>query len=327
MFLEPLESPQPTPLQPGVEAVEVADNYGHFQIEPLRRSFGHTLGNPLRRILLSSLPGAAVSTARIDGVLHEFSTLEFMKEDVVEFLLNVKRIRLRSHESESVICYLEKEGPAEITAGDIELPSGVEIVAPDQYLASLTEKGTLRCEFTVEQGIGYIGAEERKGLPIGVIPLDSVFSPVTKVEYHVESARVGQDTEYDRLVIKVWTDGTTGPHDALRGAAAQLVDSFGLIAGVEDGVATPSRDLGLSEPEAPGEPLEDLRLSNRAMNCLKRHGVETIQELTGMTEEDLFGLRGMGVRLVDEIRDALGTRGLVLTDGTAADAAPADELS
>ena len=301
-------------VQPTVETVEVADRYGHFHVEPLRRGFGHTLGNPLRRILLSSLPGAAVATVRIDGVLHEFSTLDFMREDVVEFLLNVKRIRVRSVEPEAAVCYLEKSGPAVVTAGDIEVPSGVEIINPDHYLTTLTGEGALRAEFTVTQGVGYVGSEERSGLPIGVIPLDMVFSPVAKVEYHVESARVGQETEFDRLVVKLWTDGTIGPEDALRTAARQLVESFGLIAGLGEEEAAVQPEGALVAAEAPGEPLEDLKLSNRATNCLKRHGVETIQELIGMTEEDLYSLRGMGVRLVDEIQQALSARNLALSD-------------
>ncbi len=326
VFLGSAEVAQTTLDTPAtVHTVEVADNYGHFQIEPLARGFGHTLGTPMRRILLSALPGAAIATARFDGVLHEFSTLEFMREDIVEFLLNVKRIRVRSANLEPSVVFLEKSGPAEVTAEDIELPSGVEIVNPAHYLATLTRKGTLRTEFTVEQGAGYVGAEERSGLPIGVIPLDMVFGPVTKIEYHVEQATVGRETEFDRLIIKIWTDGTMGPEDALRAAARQLVEAFGLIAGLEEGPAQPEPELALADAEAQGEPLEDLKLSNRAMNCLKRHGVDTIQELAQMSEEDLFGLRGMGVRLVEEIRDSLGSRGLSLA-GEAPSEAPSEVL-
>ena len=313
VFLGSLEIAQTTSEAPAtVHTVDVAENYGHFQIEPLRRGFGHTLGTPMRRILLSSLPGAAIATARFDGVLHEFSTLEFMREDIVDFLLNVKRIRVRSANTEPSVAFLEKSGPTEITAADIELPSGVEIVNPEHHLATLTREGTLRTELTVEKGSGYVGAEERSGLPIGVIPLDMVFSPVTKVGYHVEHATVGRETEFDRLVIKIWTDGTMGPEGALRAAAQQLVDAFGLVAGLEGDASLPEPESALADAEAHGEPLEDLKLSNRAMNCLKRHGVDTVQELAQMSEEDLFGLRGMGVRLVEEIRDALVSRGLSL---------------
>ncbi|MBM4437980.1 MAG: DNA-directed RNA polymerase subunit alpha [Actinobacteria bacterium] len=317
MFLESLDrSPASATSQPSVRVAMVSDNFGHFEIEPLRRGLGQTLGNPLRRVLLSGLPGAAVATARIDGVLHEFSTLDFMREDVVDFLLNVKRIRVRSVEAGAATCHLEKQGPGAVMAGDIEAPSGVEIVNPDHYLATLTAKGTLRVEFTVERGLGYVGSEQRSGNPIGVIPLDLVFSPVTKVEYHVEHTRVGQDAEYDRLVVKIWTDGAIGPQDALSAAARQLVESFGLIAGIDTGASVASLEARGGAQEVAGDPLEDLKLSNRAMNCLKRHGVETIQELAKMTEEDLFGLRGMGVRLVEEIREALSTRGLALATGT-----------
>ncbi len=317
MFLESLEAASPAESAPiAVEAKELGDDYGLFHIEPLRRGFAHTLGTPLRRTLLSSLPGAAIATARIDGALHEFSTLEFLREDIVEFLLNVKRVRLRSFNREPSLCMLEQTGPGIVTAGQIEVPSGVEIVNPDHYLAELTGEGSLRCEFSVEQGVGYVPSEGTRTLPIGVIPLDRVFTPVTKVEYHVEHAQVGQDTEHDRLVMQVWTDGSTGPHDALRAAAQQLVDSFSMI-GDDDLVVGSTTDLLADQGVAPGEPLEDLKLSNRAVNCLKRHGVATIDEIAAMTEDDLFALRGMGVRLVDEIRAGLAQRGLTLADGVA----------
>jgi DNA-directed RNA polymerase subunit alpha len=297
-----------------VEPKEVTDDYGLFHIEPLQRGFAHTLGTPLRRVLLSSLSGAAIGTVRIDGALHEFSTLDFMREDVVEFLLNVKRVRLRSFNREPSICHLECAKKGVITAADIEVPSGVEIVNPDHYLGEMTDSGPLRCEFTVEQGVGYVASEKSDYLPIGVIPLDRVFTPVTKVEYGVEHGRVGQDTEYDRLVLEIWTDGSKDPHDALREAAQQLLDAFGLISGGEGFAAVPAADLIVDQAVAPVEPLEDLKLSNRAMNCLKRHGLDTIQEVAALTEEDLFALRGMGLRLVEEIRDALIERGHSLAD-------------
>lgn len=313
MFLGSTEiSQSEEEVQASVQTVETTETYGHFQIEPLRRGFAHTLGNPLRRILLSSLPGTAISTARVDSALHEFSTLEFMREDLVEFLLNVKGICIRSDDKEPGVCELEIEGPSEVHARDIKLPSGVEIVNVDHHLASLTGEGTLRVEFTVETGSGYVGSEERSGQPIGVIPLDMVFSPVTKCEYHVEDARVGRDTEYDRLIVKIWTNGTQDPLESLRGAARQLVESFTVVSGVQETTEVEPATLMPAQVEVPGEPLEDLRLSNRAMNCLKRHGVETVQEVSEMSEDDLYGLRGMGVRLVDEIREALSSRGLTL---------------
>ena len=319
MFLGPIESAQAeADIQPAVHVVEVGDNYAHFQIEPLHRGFAHTLGNPLRRVLLAALPGAAMSTARVDSALHEFSTLDFMREDLVELLLNVKGVRVRSLDSESAICYLEVEGPAEVTAGDLEVPSGVEIVNPGHHLASLTDAGVLRAEFSVETGAGYIGSETRGDLPIGVIPLDMVFSPVTKVEYHVEPARVGRESEYDRLVLKIWTDGAVSPADALRGAAQQLIDSFQLVAGVDESMDTVSSAFMPPPPEDEGDPLEDLKLSNRALNSLKRHELETVQELVQMSENDLYELRGMGERLVNEIREALALRNLTLADNAPA---------
>ncbi len=314
MFLAPIENTRDeVDPQPSIQPVEADDNYGHFHIEPLRRGLAHTVGSPLRRVLLAGLPGAAIATARVDGALHEFSTLEFMREDLVEFLLNVKGVRLTSLQDESPGCSLEIEGPAEITAGDIELPSGVDIANTDHHLASLTAKGTLRAEFTIERGSGYVASEERTSLPIGVIPLDMIFSPVTKVEYSVEDARVGRETLYDRLVIKVWTDGTTSPPDALRGAARILSESFAIVAGVhEETVDVEESGLAPNAVAVISEALEELRLSNRAMNCLRRHGVETVEEVAAMTEDDLYNLRGMVVRLVDEIGDALATRGLSL---------------
>ncbi len=317
MFLGPVESTQAeADIQPAVQVVEVGDNYAHFHIEPLRRGFAHTLGNPLRRVLLSALPGAAFATARIDSALHEFSTLDFMREDLVEFLLNVKGVRIRSLDAESAVVYLEVEGPSEVTAADLELPSGIEVVNPAHHLASLTDAGFLRAEFSVESGAGYIGSETRGDLPIGVIPMDMVFSPVTKVEYHVESARVGRESEYDRLVLKVWTDGVMSPADALRGAAQQLIESFQLIAGVDETVDSVTSAFMPPIPEAEGDPLEDLKLSNRALNSLKRHELETVQELIRMSENDLYELRGMGERLVTEIREALELRGLALADNS-----------
>ena len=235
---------------------------------------------------------------------------------MLEFLLNVKGIRLRSFLPEGALCRIDKEGPSEITAADVECPSGVEIVNPDHYLGSITEEGTFQAELSVETGVGYVGAEERSGLAIGVIPLDMVFSPVSKVEYHVEHARIGQETEFDRLVVKVWTDGTTRPDDALSGASRQLVELFGLIAGVDD--LPEAKDMEPATQAAASvarDLLEDLKLSNRALNCLKRNGLETVQELALMSEEELFGLRGMGVRLVDEIRGLLEERGLSLANG------------
>lgn len=319
MFLGPVESVQAeADIQPTVHTVEVGDNYAHFQVEPLRRGFARTLGTPLRRVLLSALPGAAIATARVDSALHEFSTLDFMREDLVEFLLNVKGTRLRSLDAESAILYLEVEGPAEVTAGDLELPSGIEVVNPAHHLASLTDAGILRAEFTVETGAGYVGSETRGDLPIGVIPLDTVFSPVTKVEYHVESARVGRESEYDRLVLKIWTDGAISPADALRGAAQQLIESFQFIAGVDETMDVVTSAFMPPLPEAEGDPLEDLKLSNRALNSLKRHELETVQELTQMSENDLYELRGMGERLVNEIREALAMRDLTLADNAPA---------
>ena len=304
--------------QPAIRAVETETDHGEFVVEPLPRGYGHTIGNPLRRVLLSSLEGAAITRITVDGVLHEFSELPFMQEDVTQFILNLKNVRLRLHGDGPVNGLIEKTGPGVVTDSDIQIGPEVEIVNPDHYLATLdNDEGVLRVELVVERGVGYTGAEEQtQRHEIGVIPIDARYTPVTKVQYVVENARVGQATDFDRLVVNVWTDGAMRPEEAVSQASQILVDSFSMVTRVDSleipVLAGDSAGLGESGEEA--LPIEDLRLSNRAMNCLKRHGIETVDALVDMSEHDLRELRGMGVKLVEEIREQLAEQGLQIRD-------------
>ena len=304
--------------QPAIRVVETEADHGEFVVEPLPRGYGHTIGNPLRRVLLSSLDGAAITRITVDGVLHEFSELPYMREDVTQFILNLKNVRLRLHGDGPVNGLIEKTGPGVVTDSDIQIGSEVEIVNPDHYLATLdNDEGTLRVELVVERGVGYKGAEEQmQRHEIGVIPIDARYTPVTKVQYVVENARVGQATDFDRLVLNIWTDCAMRPEEAISQASQILVDSFSMVTRV-GALEMPELD---GEPGGIGEsgeqvlPIEDLRLSNRALNCLKRHGIETVDALLDMTEQDLRELRGMGVKLVEEIREQLAEQGLQIKD-------------
>jgi len=294
-------------LNPRIQIEEKEDDYGRFVIEPLPRGYGHTIGNPLRRVLLSSLPGSAITSVTVEGVLHEYASLEFMREDVVQFILNLKDVKLLLHGPGPYQARIEMEGPGQITDSDIKTSPEVEIVHPEHYLATLDKGGALRVELTIRSGIGYVGSEEQSDTEIGVIPLDARFTPVTKVQYSVDSARVGQSTDYDRLVVQVWTDGSIAPDDAISRASTILMESYTLMSQV----ANPELFEVVEEEEEEEEiieistPVEDLQLSNRALNCLKRHEIDTVEQLDAMAEEELQDLRGMGVKLIDEIRERL----------------------
>ena len=300
--------------QPIIRVLESGDTHGEFVVEPLPRGYGHTIGNPMRRVLLSSLEGAAISRITVDGVLHEFSELPYMKEDVTQFILNLKDVRMTLHGEGPINGLIEMKGPGTVTDSDIQIGAEVEITNPDHHLATLdNDEGTLRVELVVERGIGYIGAEEQSERhEIGVIPIDARYTPVTKVQYSVGSARVGRATDFDRLILNVWTDGSVTPEDAVAQASTVLVDAFSMVGKV----ASPEEllpDEGEDEVPADDEsamPVEDLRLSNRALNCLKRHGISTVESLVQLSEDDLLELRGMGVKLVDEIGDQLAQVGL-----------------
>ena len=304
------EHPMPT-----INVVEAGDRHGHFVVEPLPRGYGYTIGNPLRRVLLSSMPGAAITRISVDGVLHEFSELAFMREDVTQFILNLKEVRLRVHADGPIAALIEVKAPGEVTDASIQVGPEVEIINPDHHLATLDKKrGTLRVELVIERGVGYVGAEEQSDKQIGVIPLDARFTPVHRVQYRVERARVGQSTDWDRLAVQVWTDGTISPEEAISRASGILVDSYTLMAKV----ANPEEFLPIAvvdEPVEEAEPqtlVEELKLSNRALNCLKRHGIDTVEQLVEMSEDELFDLRGMGIKLVVELRERLAEVGLAV---------------
>ena len=301
---------------PRVEQVESSENYGRYHIEPLEPGFGVTLGNALRRVLLSSLPGAAITAIKIDNVFHEFSAIPGVKEDTTEIILNVKQIRLRSFSDRPVQCYLEARGMGQVTAADINCPSDVEIINPEQVIATLdSEDSHLSIEFTVEKGKSYIPADHREDLPIGVIPVDAIYTPVYKVNYSVEDTRVGQVTDYDRLVLEIWTDGTITPDEAVSQASQILVRHLNLLTdlvGQPAGQAEAQQLAGYTIPSKYYDmPIEDLDLSVRAYNCLKRAGITKVGQVLEMTEDDLLGVRNFGRKSLDELRERLAARGLL----------------
>jgi DNA-directed RNA polymerase subunit alpha len=286
------------------------ESFGRIVAEPLRAGFGITIGNALRRTLLSALPGAAVTAVRIDGVEHEFSTIPHMKEDVVEFLLNIKDIRIRALSDRPGKMYLEATGPGEVTAGNIQQTADYEIVNPDLHLATLDSgEARLSVEMTVDQGGGYQPAGSADGMAIGVIPMDAIFSPVRRVNYKVEHTRVGQVTNFDRLILEVWTDGTINPVDAVSNAAEIMADQFALFSRL--GRPQPTmvgRGLGSGAALAPDRyntPIEDLNLSVRAYNCLKRSGLMTVGAVLEKSEDELLALRNFGRKSYDELREKL----------------------
>ncbi len=303
--------------RPTVEALEEESaNRQRFSIGPLEPGFGHTLGNSLRRTLLSSIPGAAVTQVRFDDALHEFTTLPGAKEDVSDIILNLKDIVLRVHSDEPVTLRLDVRGPASVTAGDLQLTSDVEVLNPELQLATLNAKGRLALDVTVERGRGYVSAERNKrSTTIGVIPVDSVFSPVRRVAFTVEPTRVEQSTNFDQLVLDIETDGSISPREALASAGETLRSLVGLVAdmsenpqGLELGdvgtVTSGSPDLDL--------PIEDLDLSERPRNCLKRAQVNTIGELVERTVDDLLAITNFGQKSLDEVIQRLDERGLSL---------------
>ncbi len=312
---------------PQLTVEEETEKYAKLIAEPLESGYGITLGNALRRVLLSSLEGAAITSVRIEQVQHEFSTIAGMAEDTTEFLLNVKEIRLRALSNRSGTLALDVEGPAEVTAGDLQVPADFEIVNPELHLATLdSAKVRLNVEFHAELGKGYVPAGSVEGLPIGVIPVDAIFTPVRKVNYRVEKTRVGQSTNYDRLVLEVWTDGTVGPVDAVGQSADILMDQFALFSQMgrpdiamthHGGAVTAPTSVGglLMPPDRYNTPIEDLSLSVRAYNCLKRSGLMTVGQVLEKTEDELLALRNFGRKSYDELRDRLIELGYV--DGTA----------
>ena len=290
-----------------------------FVIEPLEPGFGYTIGNSLRRTLLSSIPGASVTSLRIDGVLHEFSTIPGIKEDITEIILNIKALVVSSEHDEPVVMYLRKQGPGAVTAADIAPPAGVEVHNPDLHIATLNSKGKLEMELTVERGRGYVSANQNKSseAEIGRIPVDSIYSPVLKVTYKVEATRVEQRTDFDRLVVDVETKSSMAPRDAMASAGKTLVELFGLAR--ELNVEAEGIDMGPSPTDAAlaadlALPIEELELTVRSYNCLKREGIHTVGELVGRSEADLLDIRNFGAKSIDEVKVKLVGMGLQLKD-------------
>ncbi len=304
--------------KPRIEAAEGGeDNYGRFVIEPLERGYGITLGNSLRRILLSSLPGAAVTAIRIDGVLHEFSTIPGVVEDTTDIVLNIKDLLLKMHVDEPVTLRLEAEGEGPVTAADIEHSADVEILNPDLHIATLDKGGRLSMEMTVEKGRGWVPAERNKkeDQPIGVIAVDSIFSPVKKVNYEVRDTRVGQVTDYDQLILEVWTDGSIRPDEAVSVAAKILIEHLQLFVNLTE--AADDMEILVKKDEEPKDralsmTIEELDLSVRSYNCLKRAGINTVEELTKKTEADMLKVRNLGKKSLQEVKEKLAEYGLAL---------------
>ena len=303
--------------RPTIEALgEESDNRGRFAVGPLEPGFGHTLGNSLRRTLLSSIPGAAITTARFDDSLHEFDTIPGVSEDVTDIILNLKDIVVTSESEEPVTMRLDARGAGAVTAGDIECPADVEVLNKDLHIATLNSKGRLAIDLTVEQGRGYLSSNrEDDNRVIGVIPIDAIFSPVRRVAFQVEPTRVEQSTNYDRLVIEIETDGSLTAADALASAGATLRSLVELVATMSD--EPKGLELGeivdatVSSPDL-DLPIEDLDLSERPNNCLKRAQVNTVGELLTKTEDDLLNITNFGQKSLDEVKAKLDERGLTL---------------
>src|SRR6266542_2741000 len=305
--------------RPSLTEDQVDEFRSRFVIEPLEPGFGYTLGNSLRRTLLSSIPGAAVTSIRIDGVLHEFTTVPGVKEDVTDIILNLKELVVSSEEDEPVTMYLRKQGPGEVTAGDIVPPAGVTVHNPDLHIATLNGKGKLEIELVVERGRGYVPAVQNKqaGAEIGRIPVDSIYSPVLRVTYKVEATRVEQRTDFDRLILDVETKPCMRPRDAVASAGKTLVELFGLAR--ELNVDAEGVDIGPSPTDAAlaadlALPIEELNLTVRSYNCLKREGIHTVGELVARSEADLLDIRNFGSKSIDEVKLKLAEMGLSLKD-------------
>ncbi|MGD0197791.1 MAG: DNA-directed RNA polymerase subunit alpha [Solirubrobacteraceae bacterium] len=317
---------------PRITSESAEDNHGTFVIEPLDRGFGYTFGNSLRRVLLSSLAGAAVTSVRIEGVAHEFSTISGVKEDVTDIVLNLKGIVCRMHSDATEIeAALVATGPGDITAADIDLPSGVEILNPDVHIATLDKKARLEFYMTIGRGRGYRPAEDNKSpdQPIGVIPIDSIFSPVRRVAYNVEQARVGQRTDFDKLTLDIETDGSVEPSAALREAAELLISQLAIFTdedrveelrqgpiGQLDGAlgSVGAVNSSLIQGEEYGILIEELELGVRSYNCLKRAGIATVGDLISKSEAELNAIPNFGKKSIDEVIETLAARGLHLRD-------------
>ncbi|RBW67783.1 DNA-directed RNA polymerase subunit alpha [Bacillus taeanensis] len=307
--------------KPKIEAVEISDDatYGKFVVEPLERGYGTTLGNSLRRILLSSLPGAAVTTVHIDHVLHEFSTIDGVVEDVTTIILNLKKLAMKIYSDEEKTLEIDVQGEGKVTAADITHDSDVEVLNPDLHIATLAADAHLRMKLTAKRGRGYVPAEGNKheDLPIGVIPIDSIYTPVSRVNYQVENTRVGQVTNYDKLTLDVWTDGSIRPEEAVSLGAKIVTEHLNIFVGLTD--QAQKAEIMVEKEEDQKEKvlemtIEELDLSVRSYNCLKRAGINTVQELAQKSEEDMMKVRNLGRKSLEEVQEKLEELGLGLRD-------------
>ncbi len=303
--------------KPKLECVEITENYGKFVVEPLERGFGTTLGNSMRRVLLSSLPGVAATSIRIDGVLHEFSTMEGVKEDVTEIVLNIKELCCRLHTNGPKKVVIDANGPCEVTAGDITPDSDVEIINPDLHIATLDKDGKLHMEIQLDQGRGYVVADRNKrpDMPIGEIAIDSIYTPITKVNFTVDNTRVGQITDYDKLTLEIWTNASIKPEEAASLAAKILTEHLMLFINLTDHVQ--GVEILVEKEESKKEKIlemniEDLDLSVRSYNCLKRAGINTVEELVQRDEDEMMKVRNLGRKSLEEIQQKLAQLGLSL---------------
>ncbi len=303
--------------KPNIECLEINEdsNYAKFVCEPLERGYGVTIGNSLRRILLSSLPGSAITSVKIDGVVHEFSTIPNVVEDVPEIILNLKNVRLKTFDNEEKMIRIDFKGEGEVTAADIITDSSVEILNPDLHIATVSEGGNLKIEMTVERGRGYNSSEKNKkpNQDISVLPIDSIYTPVKKVNYQVENTRVGQMVDFDKLIIEVWTDGSLKADEALSLAAKVMTGHLELFIDLSE--ATKNTQVMVEKEESKKEKvlemsIEDLELSVRSFNCLKRAGISTVEDLANKTEEDMMKVRNLGKKSLDEVTHKLRSLGL-----------------
>lgn len=305
--------------KPRIECIETPtdDSYGKYVIEPLERGYGTTLGNSLRRVLLSSLHGTAVTSIRISGIQHEFSTIPGVKEDVTEIVLNIKRIIARLHSDEPKTVYIEASGECEVTAGDIKADGEVEILNPELHIATLGPDASLSMELTLDHGRGYVPADKNKNPQqiIGTIPVDSIYTPVLKVNYAVENTRVGNQTDFDKLTLEVWTDRTITPRDAVSLGAKILVDHFTLFTDLSDSIG--SRSTVVEKVETQRDKvlemtIEELDLSVRSFNCLKRANINTVEDLISKTQDEMIKVRNLGRKSLEEVEHKLAMMGLSL---------------
>ena len=309
--------------KPNYKITDYVENnfYGKFEIEPLERGFGTTLGNALRRVMLSSLPGAAISSVKIEGALHEFQTIEGVIEDVTTIILNLKKVVVKNYSNEMKTIRINVTEEKEVTAGDIDHDSDIEILNPDLVIAHVAKGGSLVMEMTVSNGRGYVRSEENKKLldirKVGVIPVDSLFSPIERVSYEIESARVGQDESYDKLVLQVWTNGSIRPEEAIALASRILIEHFNILTNLSNIADMTGMMIEKTEDpkvKALETTIEDLDFSVRAYNCLKRAGIHTLQDLVNKSENDMMKIRNLGKKSLKEVLDKVRDLGLVLRD-------------